>query len=269
MNDILQKVRLAAIGDLHCSRSTQGRLRTTLAWVNEHADVLVLCGDLTDRGTVEETRILVKELFPAVKIPIVGVLGNHDYEAGSQDEVFKILRGHGVQLLDGDTCEIRGVGFCGVKGFGGGFGQYALEPWGEPALKRFVHSAIEEALKLESGLSRLRTRSRIAVLHYAPIARTVQGEPPEIYPFLGSSRLEEPLTRIPVTLALHGHAHRGIAEGATSNGVPVFNVAVPVLRKYFPDQPPVRILQVDADESNELPEPSNVEPNVPHVASHT
>ncbi|MBK9260636.1 MAG: metallophosphoesterase [Polyangiaceae bacterium] len=269
MNDILQKVRLAAIGDLHCSRSTQGRLRTTLAWVNEHADVLILCGDLTDRGTVEETRILVKELFPAVKIPIVGVLGNHDYEAGSQDEVFKILRGHGVQLLDGDTCEIRGVGFCGVKGFGGGFGQYALSSHGRTGPQTV--RAFSDRGGSEVGEWSVAITHALADCRLALCADCTHGvwRASEIYPFLGSSRLEEPLTRIPVTLALHGHAHRGIAEGATSNGVPVFNVAVPVLRKYFPDQPPVRILQVDADESNELPEPSNVEPNMPHVASHT
>ena len=162
-----------------------------------------------------------------MKIPILAVLGNHDYESGNAEEVKKILTEARVRVLDGDAVEIHGVGFAGVKGFGGGFGRRTLEPWGEDATKAFVQEAVSEALKLESALARLRTPQRVAVLHYAPIEATVEGEPREIFPFLGSSRLEEPLNRYGVTVAFHGHAHRGAPEGRTSAGIPVYNVAMP------------------------------------------
>jgi Icc-related predicted phosphoesterase len=204
--------------------------------------VLVLCGDLTDSGTPEETHLLVKELTSA-KVPVVAVLGNHDFESGKSDEVAKILTDGGVRVLDGDSCEFHGVGFAGVKGFCGGFGTAALGPWGEDMIKQFVHEAVNEALKLETALARLRMPQRIAVLHYAPIRATVEGEPPEVFAFLGSSRLEEPLTRYPVSAVLHGHAHRGKLEGRTRAGVPVYNVARPLLERSFPDRPPFRLLE--------------------------
>jgi Icc-related predicted phosphoesterase len=144
-------------------------------------------------------------------------------------------------MLDGDGCEVHGIGFAGVKGFAGGFGEWALGPWGEESIKRFVHEAIDETLKLEKAIARLQTAQRIAVLHYAPIRATVEGEPPEIFPFLGSSRLEEPLNRYPVTAIFHGHAHHGSPEGRTQGNVPVYNVALPLLRRVFPDQPPFRV----------------------------
>jgi Icc-related predicted phosphoesterase len=146
-------------------------------------------------------------------------------------------------VLDGDTCEIQGVGFAGVKGFAGGFGRRALGPWGEPIIKQFVHEAVNEALKLESALARLRTDKKIVILHYAPIEATVEGEPREIYPYLGCSRLEEPLGRYSVTAVLHGHAHNGAPEGRTAAGVPVYNVALPLMRKLTPHQP-FRILDI-------------------------
>src|SRR5262249_48052804 len=154
------------------------------------------------------------------KTPIVGVLGNHDFESGMQDEVRKILVQAGVTLLDGESCEVLGIGFAGAKGFAGGFGRGALRALGEEALKRFVQEALDEALNLESALARLKTPRRIAVLHYAPVRDTVEGEPPEIFPYLGCSRLEEPLARYPVHAVFHGHAHNGAPEGRARGDIP-------------------------------------------------
>jgi Icc-related predicted phosphoesterase len=201
----------------------------------------LLCGDLTDFGLPEEAQVLAKELTTSLKIPIVAVLGNHDFESGRVEEVQAILSEAGVKVLDGDNYEVHGLGFAGVKGFAGGFGERALEPWGEESIKRFVHEAIDEALKLERAISRLQTAQRLVVLHYSPIQATVEGEPPEIFPFLGSSRLEEPLNRYPVTAIFHGHAHHGSPDGRTQRDVPVYNVALPLLRRVFPDQPPFRV----------------------------
>lgn len=216
-----------------------------IAEVRDGADVLLLCGDLIDYGLPEEAAVLAKELS-AVKIPILGVLGNHEFESGKEDEVKHIFSEAGMTILDGDAREIHGVGFAGVKGFAGGFGDRALGPWGEHIIKRFVHEAVDEALKLESALARLRSNHRIVLLHYAPIASTVIGEPAEIFPFLGSSRLEEPLNRYPVTAVFHGHAHHGAPEGSTKNGVPVYNVAMKLLQHYYPDQPSCRFIDVGA-----------------------
>jgi Icc-related predicted phosphoesterase len=177
-------------------------------------------------------------------VPVIAVLGNHDYESGAVDQVRAIFEGAGVKLLDGGTYEVAGVGFAGAKGLGGGFGERALQPWGEEVMKRLVHESIAEALKLESALARLRTPMRVAVLHYSPIRDTVEGEPLEIFPFLGSSRLEEPLVRYSVTLAVHGHAHRGRPEGRTRSGAPVYNVCLPLLRAGSPAEPPFRLIDL-------------------------
>jgi len=201
------------------------------------ADVFVLCGDLTDYGLPDEARALAREITSAVKIPTVAVLGNHDYESGQQDEVRQVMTDAGVTVLDGDATEIRGIGFAGAKGFAGGFGRRALGPWGEDIIKKFVHEAVNEALKLESALARLRTTSLIAVLHYAPVQGTVEGEPPEIFPYLGCSRLEEPINRFPVTAVFHGHAHHGRPEARTATNVPVFNVSLTLMRELTPERP--------------------------------
>lgn len=231
-------VRIAAVGDLHYGKTSQGSLQLLAAALSTaNADVLVLCGDLTDYGLPDEARSLAKELVSGVKIPIIGVLGNHDYESGAAAEVVAALREASVTILDGDSAEIRGVGFAGVKGFAGGFGRGVLGPWGEEATKRFVHEAVNETLKLESALARLRTPTRVAVLHYAPVQATVEGEPREIYPYLGCSRLEEPLVRYAVSFVFHGHAHNGALEGRTTGNAPVYNVSLPLLRKLTPDQP--------------------------------
>lgn len=237
-------VRLAAVGDLHYGKESRGHLQPLIAALARvEADILVLCGDLTDYGLPDEAAELARELTSGVRIPMVGVLGNHDYEAGAAIEVRRILTEAGVRLLDGETAEIQGIGFAGVKGFCGGFGRGVLGPWGEEAVKRFVHEAVDEALKLETALARLRTPDRVAILHYSPIAATVEGEPREIYPYLGCSRLEEPLARYPVTAVFHGHAHHGTAEGRTSSGSPVYNVSLPLMSRITPDQP-LRILDV-------------------------
>jgi len=213
------------------------------ARIPEAADMLLLAGDITDYGLPEEARIVARELA-ALRLPIVAVLGNHDYESGKEDEVRQILVDAGVVVLDGDACEINGIGIAGVKGFGGGFGQRALGPWGETIIKQFVHAAVDEALKLEAALARLRTEHLVALLHYAPVQQTAEGEPLEIFPFIGSSRLEEPINRYPVSLVLHGHAHRGQLEGATKSGVPVYNVSMPLLARSFPDRPAFRVFEI-------------------------
>ena len=243
MND-RDTLRIAAVADLHVKKSSQGGYQDLFSKVSESADVLLLCGDLTDYGLVEEARVLAKEISTALRIPSLAVLGNHDVEAGKEHEIVKILNDVGVVFLDGDTHEIHGVGFAGMKGFCGGFGRRALSAWGEKVLKDFVHESVNESLKLESALARLRTPQKIAVLHYSPIHATVEGEPPEIWPFLGSSRLEEPIDRYRVNAVFHGHAHRGSPQGRTKAAAPVYNVAMPVLMKANPENPPFRLVEI-------------------------
>jgi Icc-related predicted phosphoesterase len=224
-------VRIAAVGDIHLGRAAYGPpIQSLFAEVAERADVLALCGDLTDRGDPEEGRQLGRALA-TVGVPIVAVLGNHDHESGKVPELSRILCDAGVQVLDGgDAFEVHGVGFAGVKGFAGGFGRRALGPWGEETIKLFVREAVDQALKLETSLSKLRTERRVALLHYSPIAATVEGEPREIYAYLGSSRLEEPL--------------HGTAEGKTVGGVMVYNVSLSLLQRNFPDAPPFRVVEL-------------------------
>jgi Icc-related predicted phosphoesterase len=238
-------VRIAAVGDLHCSRTSTGAFQALFARVAESADVLAMCGDLTDHGQAEEARVLAKEL-QALKIPKLAVLGNHDFESETAAEVVEILSASGVTILDGTALEVLGVGIAGAKGFAGGFGERALQAWGEEPIKTFVRSAVEETLKLESALARLRTMGRVVIMHYAPVRDTCDGEPFEIYPFLGSSRLEEPINRYAASVVFHGHAHSGRPEGKTSAGVPVYNVAMPLLQRLFPDQPPFRVVEIPA-----------------------
>jgi len=241
-------IRIAAMSDVHYSRTSQGLLQSVFSQVAERADVLIIAGDLTDYGLADEARVLARDLTSLVKIPIVGVLGNHDYESGEESLVRSILVDAGVHMLDGDSVELHGVGFAGVKGFAGGFGRGALGPWGEQAIKLFVQEAVNESLKLESALARLKAQHKIAVLHYAPVRDTVEGEPVEIHPWLGSSRLEEPLTRFQVSAVVHGHAHKGAPEGKTSGGIPVYNVALPVLTAAYPDRPPYRMIEVPREQ---------------------
>ena len=243
-----RQLRIAAIGDLHVSKSSQGAFHALFAQISQTADVLLLCGDFTDYGLPDEARVLARELTSTVKIPVIAVLGNHDYESGKQDEIRQILTDAGVTVLDGEATEVHGVGFAGVKGFAGGFGRGALGPWGEHAIKQFVQEAVDEALKLEAALARLRTTRRVAMMHYSPVRATVEGEPQEIFPYLGSSRLEEPINRYRVTAVFHGHAHRGTAEGRTSTGVPVYNVSMPLMARLNPDRPPYLVVELPLED---------------------
>ena len=228
-----ERITLAAMGDLHVGKDDEGRYREVFAEISDQADVLALCGDLTNFGTTKEAENLAQDLA-ACTIPVVGVVGNHDFECDQPDEVARILHEAGVQMLDGAAYEIAGVGFAGCKGFIGGFGRNMLSAFGEPALKAFVQASVDENLKLESSLRMLKTQRVVVVLHFSPIPETLEGEPPEIFPFLGSSRLAETIDRFDgVCLALHGHAHKGAHEGRTPRGVPVFNVAQPLLKQQF------------------------------------
>ncbi|WP_309084786.1 metallophosphoesterase [Chelativorans sp.] len=224
MKDEEPVVRVAAIGDLHVKEDATISYRQMFNEVSRDADILVLAGDLTDLGKPREAELLAEDLR-GCGIPIVGVLGNHDYESEAMEEVSRILREAGVHLLDGQTIELKGVGFAGVKGFAGGFGKRMLASFGEPAIKAMVGESVKEAMKLENALRQVKAKKSLAILHYAPIAETVAGEPPEIYAFLGSARLGETIDRFQVGAVVHGHAHHGTYEGRTPGGVPVYNVA--------------------------------------------
>jgi uncharacterized protein len=236
------RLRVAAVGDLHVGEGHDRPYRDLFERVSDDADVLCLCGDLVNFGKTREVEILIEDL-KACKIPMVGVLGNHEHECGQPDHVTKMLSDAGVQMLTGQAYEIEGVGFAGGKGFVGGFGRYMLSSFGEDSIKRFVNEAVEDANLIENSIRMLRTERSVVLLHYAPVVDTVIGEPPEIHAFLGSSRLGETIDRYDnVSLVVHGHAHRGAHEGRTNKGTPVYNVALPVLRT-LGDQP-YRVFEV-------------------------
>lgn len=239
-------VRVGAVADIHYRREKENRLKHFFEEAAKRVDLLLLGGDLTDFGLPEEAEILCKDLAAAAGVPIVAVLGNHDFEGGREAEVVEVFRAAGVRVLDGEACEIKGIGIVGAKGFGGGFGRGTLEPWGETMIKQFVQESVDESLKLERALARVRSPRRVALLHYAPIRETVIGEPEEIFPFLGSGRLEEPINRFGVSAVFHGHAHRGTPEGHTSAGIPVYNVSLPVLRHHDPEGLPLRVIELPA-----------------------
>lgn len=243
-----RKVRIAAVGDLHVRESDRGKWKDYFDAVCTQADILVLAGDLTDTGDEDEAALLVEELKGCV-MSVVGVLGNHDHEKGRQKLIKEILQEGGIEILDGESTVIDGVGFAGIKGFCGGFGTFMLSKFGEDTMKSFVQEAVDEALKLERALSRLGQHggelNKIAIMHYAPIVETVEGEPLEIYPFLGSSRLLEPLQRVDITAVFHGHAHKGQPAGRTPNGIPVLNVSLPVLAREV-ESFPFYLMEVEA-----------------------
>src|SRR5215813_6149158 len=218
------KLTIAAIGDLHVSEVRTASLRELFAEISSKADALVLCGDLTDIGSPREANMLAENLR-ACSVPVVAVLGNHDYESGQVEHLRGTLKSAEVRLLDGQSCEIGGVAFIGVKGFMGGFGKRMLASFGESMVRSFVTEAMNEAIRLENAMRTVKSERAVVVLHYAPIAETVAGEPPEIFPFLGSSRLAETIDRFKVSAVVHGHAHHGRYEGRTPGGSPVYNVA--------------------------------------------
>jgi len=221
-------MRIAATADLHFSPPTYDRVREPFTRVREEADVLVIAGDLTNYGKPEEMHSLLNALV-RLRIPIVAVLGNHDYESGQEQELMKMMITEGIKVLDGSSYERDGVGFAGTKGFIGGFGRGVLTAFGEKEIKAFVQASIDETLKLERALAMLRTERTVIVTHYAPICDTVRGEPTEIWPYLGSSRLAEVIDRHKATVAVHGHAHHGQVDGKTTGGIPVHNVSLPLL----------------------------------------
>jgi Icc-related predicted phosphoesterase len=226
-------MRIAATADLHFSVSNHGALHEQFGRVREEADLLVLAGDLTNYGQPEEMEPLLNVVIRS-RIPTVAVLGNHDYESGKQAELMRMMSSAGIKVLDGTAYERDGVGFAGTKGFVGGFGRGMLTAFGEPEIKQFVQASLDESVKLERAMAQLRTPKRVVVVHYSPIAATVQGEAPEIMPFLGNSRLAEVIDRHGADLVLHGHAHHGHLEGKTTGGSPVYNVAITLLQQRQP-----------------------------------
>lgn len=234
MEQETKKVRIAAVGDIHVYESDKGKWKDYFEKISRAADVLLIAGDLTHTGDESEAEVLLEELR-ACTIPVVAVLGNHDYEKGRHKLIRQILQKHThCHILDGESIVISGIGFAGVKGFGGGFDSHMLSMFGEGAMKAFVQEAVDEALRLERALARLDQEHdgirKVALMHYSPVSETVKGEPEVIFPFLGSSRLAEPLIRRKVIAAFHGHAHAGNLDAEVS-GVKVFNVAKPVLQK--------------------------------------
>jgi Icc-related predicted phosphoesterase len=240
-------VSIAALSDVHCREDSKRVLRPVFEQIADKADILLVCGDITHLGLPEEADVFIEEAEPVLnKIPVLGVLGNHDFESGKQDMLWEQFSDAGMFMMNGNIVQIHGISFTGIKGFGGGFGGLALQPWGEPVIKDFVKEVGLEAQKLEAGLSKLDLDSgpRIVVMHYSPVRETLTGEPPEIFPFLGSSNLEGPIDRHSVTAVFHGHAHRGRLDGKTNGNVPVYNVSMPVLKQRFADRAPFFLLEV-------------------------
>jgi Icc-related predicted phosphoesterase len=229
-------IRIAAVGDVHVGADSAGRLRPHFEALAGQADVLLLAGDLTTCGRPEEARLLAAEL-EGVQVPVVGVLGNHDYHAAREDEVRATLEASGVRMLEGDavTVDVNGarLGVAGVKGFGGGFAGAHGSEFGEPEMKAFVRHTKDVAARLERSLAAVAADARVALLHYSPVKQTLVGERLEIYPFLGSYLLAEAVDHAGADLVVHGHAHRGKEKGATPGGIHVRNVAQPVLRRAY------------------------------------
>ena len=222
-------MRIAALADLHYSPQSYDRIRDPLSRLRDQADALVLAGDLTNYGRVDEMESLLNALV-RVRVPTIAVLGNHDYESGKHEDLMRLMAAEGVKVLDGTGYERDGVGFAGTKGFPGGFGRGVLTAFGEPQIKAFVQAALDEAMKLERGLMQLRTERRVVVLHYSPVIDTVRGESEQIFPYLGCSRLAEVVDRHGANLIVHGHAHHGSPVGKTTAGIPVHNVALGMLQ---------------------------------------
>ncbi|MDT8069028.1 MAG: metallophosphoesterase [Terriglobia bacterium] len=229
-------MRIAATADLHFTPQNYDRIREQMNRVRDDADLMVIAGDLTNYGRPQEMESLLNALV-RLRVPIVAVLGNHDYESGQAEQLMQMMTAEGIKVLDGTGYERDGVGFAGTKGFLGGFGRGILTAFGEPEVKAFVQASVDEALKLERALSQLRTDKRVIVIHYAPIGDTVKGEPTEIFPYLGNSRLSEVADRHGADLIVHGHAHHGSPDGKTTGGIPVYNVALHILQQQNPPVP--------------------------------
>lgn len=229
-------IRLAAIGDVHCWEGAEDHIRPIFEKVGSEADILLLAGDLTTTGTAREAEVLCNVLRD-VNIPIVAVLGNHDCEDNQEEEITRVLKCRNISVLDGDAVVLniggKTVGIAGAKGFCGGFDKYAVEAFGEQALKNFVYASIRESIKVEEALSTLDADYRVVLLHYAPVRETVVGESPELWAFLGASILAKPIDTLGANVVIHAHAHYGSPRGMTKTGIPVFNVARTVMKGYF------------------------------------
>jgi Icc-related predicted phosphoesterase len=240
-------IRVAAVGDVHVGIDSAGRLAPRLAGLADHADVFLLAGDLTHRGRPEEAKVLAEELR-GLRIPTIAVLGNHDYHSDEQDGVTEVLEQAGIRVLEGAAVVLeiggRRVGIAGSKGFGGGFAGASASDFGEPEMKAFVGHTKALAGRLERALGGLHTDRRIVLLHYSPVAETLAGEPREIHAFLGSYLLAEAVDRVGADLVLHGHAHRGSRDGTTPGGVPVRNVAAPVIGRAY------EVFRFDAEDAS-------------------
>jgi Icc-related predicted phosphoesterase len=229
-------IRVAAVGDVHMAADARGSLHDAFATLPEHADLLLLAGDLTRTGTEDELQVLLDEL-DAAAVPQFAVLGNHDFESDRVDALVKLLEGNGVRVLEGDADAVRidgeTLGIAGTKGFGGGFAGACGSDFGEPEMKAFVQHTRDLSDALGRALSSLDTDARIALTHFAPVKDTLGAERLEIYPFLGSYLLGEAIDRAGADLAVHGHAHNGAEKGVTPGGIPVRNVALPVLKSAY------------------------------------
>ncbi len=217
-------MKIAAIGDLHCQKNSQGKIRNLIQPVESKADVLVLAGDLTNGGLIEEMDVLLEDLR-GFALPIIAVVGNHDHESGQVELLEKMMASQGICVLECTTCMIEDTVFIGTKGFCGGFGDYRIQPFGEQAIKTFVQTSVDEVLNMEAALEKLDGGFKVGVVHYAPIKDTLVGESPELFAFLGTSLLEAAFERHRVDVIFHGHAHHGSPQGYTRGGIPVFNVS--------------------------------------------
>jgi Icc-related predicted phosphoesterase len=233
-------MKVAAIGDLHCEETSKGKIRGLLDGAEEASDVLVLAGDLTNRGLIQEMEVLLSEL-KSLRIPVVAVMGNHDHENGQAELLGKMMEGSGICVLESTACLIEGTEFIGTKGFCGGFDEYRIQPFGEQAIKEFVQAGVREVLSLDDALGKMQGRHRVGVLHYSPIKKTLHGESPELFPFLGSSLIEDAFDRNRADVIFHGHAHHGTPSGETKKGIPVFNVSR-FIRKA--DEPPYLVYEL-------------------------
>jgi Icc-related predicted phosphoesterase len=229
-------IRIAAVGDVHLDEDVVGRFRPALVNLTEYADVLLLAGDLTRHGSESEARCVATE-FGGLDVPVVTVLGNHDYHCDQVPAVVRVLEDAGITVLEGTTtvleCGGRRLGIAGVKGFGGGFAGRCASEFGEPEMKAFIRTTNAVADRLGAALRDLDADVRVALTHYAPVPDTLAGEPLEIYPFLGSYLLGQAIDSAPTALAIHGHAHLGTERGTTPGGVRVRNVAHPVIKQAY------------------------------------
>lgn len=235
-----KKTRIAAVADIHVKATDKGIWADYFREISKRADVFLIGGDLTYTGDEVEAQVLSEEL-KSCNIPVVVVLGNHDHEKGRQKLIRHTLQSEHVHVLDGEFVVLNNIGIAGIKGFGGGFDNHMLSLFGEEAMKAFVKEAVNESLSLDRALKRLEEEyddlKKVVLMHYSPIKSTITGEPDEVYPFLGCSRLEEPLNRYTIEAVFHGHAHKGSHEGKTHSGVKVYNVAWPILQKAGFDVP--------------------------------